>query len=71
MELDERLAEKDAVARCGLLIVDIDRGEVVEWLRFEHTTQELYDVVVMPGVTQPDAIGFRPEGLASAVSVEA
>jgi len=71
LELQELLAAKDAVARCGLLIVDIDTGQSVEWLRFEHTVQELYDVATMAGVVQPEAIGFKADGIANAVSVEA
>ena len=71
LELDERLAAKDAVARCGLLIVNIDSGQSVEWLRFEHTIQELYDVAAMPGVVQPEAISLRPDGgIGDAISVE-
>jgi uncharacterized protein (TIGR03032 family) len=71
LELDERLAAKDAVPRCGLLIVDIDSGNTVEWLRFEHTIEELYDVAAMPGVVQPEAVGFKGEGIAQTVTVEA
>lgn len=71
LELDERLAAKDAVPRCGLLIVDIDTGNAVEWLRFEHTIEELYDVAAMPGVVQPEAVGFKGEGIAQTVAVEA
>lgn len=58
LKLDERLAEKDAAPRCGLLIVDIEKGTIAEWLRFEHTIDELYDVAVLPDVTQAEAIGF-------------
>ena len=54
LALDERLYAKDAVARCGLQIVDIDTGNAVEWLRFEHTIEELYDVAVMSGVRQAE-----------------
>jgi uncharacterized protein (TIGR03032 family) len=71
LELDERLAAKDAVPRCGLLIVDVDSGNTVEWLRFEHTIEELYDVAVMPGVVQPEAVGLKGDGIAQTVSVEA
>lgn len=70
LELDERLAAKDSPARCGLLIVDIDSGQSVEWVRFEHTIEELYDVAVMPGVSQPEAVGFKGDALAQLVSVE-
>jgi uncharacterized protein (TIGR03032 family) len=58
LALDEKLAAKDAAPRSGLLVVDIDTGNVVEWLRFEHTIDELYDVAVLNGVTQAEAVGF-------------
>lgn len=70
LELEERLAAKDAAARCGLLIVDTVNGRTVEWLRFEHTIQELYDVAVLPGVAQAEAIGFRGEEIAKTVTPE-
>ena len=63
LALDERLYAKDAVARCGLQIVDIDTGNSVEWLRFEHTIEELYDVAVMSGVRQAEAVGFRADDI--------
>ena len=63
LALDERLRARDAVARCGLQIVDIDTGHAVEWLRFEHTIDELYDVAVMPGVRQAEAVGFRADDI--------
>ena len=63
LELDERLAAKDAVARCGLQVVDIDTGNTVEWLRFEHTIEELYDVAVLPGVRQAEAVGFLADDI--------
>ena len=63
LALDERLAAKDASPRCGLLVVDIDTGNIVEWLRYEHTIDELYDVAVIPGVRQAEAIGFRADDI--------
>jgi uncharacterized protein (TIGR03032 family) len=71
LALDDRLREKDAAARCGLLIVDIDSGNVVEWLRFEHTIEELYDVAVLPGVRQAEAIGFKADDIQREISVDA
>ena len=70
LELDERLAAKDSPARCGLLIVDIDSGQSVEWVRFEHTIEELYDVATMPGAVQPEAVGFKGDTLGQMISVE-
>ena len=70
LELDDRLAERDAVARCGLLIVDIDSGRAVEWLRFEQVIDELYDVAILPGIAQAEAIGFVGTDLAQGVVPE-
>jgi uncharacterized protein (TIGR03032 family) len=69
LELDERLAGADAVPRCGLLVVDVEAGRAVEWLRFEHTIDELYDVAVLPGVIQAEAIGFHGAEIEQAVTV--
>jgi len=71
LALDERLAAKDAAPRSGLLVVDIDTGAVVEWLRFEHTIDELYDVAVMPGVRQAEAVGFVADDIQRELSFEA
>lgn len=70
LALQETLTSKDTVPRCGLIIVDTRDGRIVEWLRFEHTINELYDVAVLPGVAQPEAIGFVGEDLERHVSPE-
>lgn len=70
LELDERLKSADATARCGLLIVDVETGRSTEWLRFEHTIDELYDVAVLPGVAQAEAVGFRGEDIERVVTAE-
>jgi uncharacterized protein (TIGR03032 family) len=69
LALDQRLAEKDAAARCGLLVVDIDTANHVEWLRFEHTIDELY-LAIVPGVRAAEAIGFKADDIQGEISVE-
>ena len=69
LALDERLYAKDAVARCGLQIVDIDTGNAVEWLRFEHTIEELYDVAILPRVRAAEAIGFKSDDIQREITV--
>ena len=69
LKLGELLAAKDTAPRCGLLLVDTETGRVEEWLRFEHTVDELYDVVAMPGVRQAEAIGFMGPEIEREVSV--
>jgi len=69
LPLAERLTAKDAEPRCGLMVVDLTTGRTVHWLRFEHTIDELYDVAVLPGVRQAEAIGFRDEEIERAVTM--
>lgn len=70
LALDDRLSEKDAVARCGMLIVDIDSGNAVQWVRFEHTIDELYDVAALPRVRAAEAIGFKSDDIQREITVE-
>jgi hypothetical protein len=42
----------------------------VEWLRFEHTIDELYDVAVLPGVRAAEAIGFKSDDVQREITIE-
>ena len=70
LELDEILSAKDAEARCGLIIVDTETGATVSWLRFNHTIEELYDVAVLQGVRQAEAIGFQGDAIERQITIE-
>lgn len=70
LELQDLLKQKDTAPRSGLLVIDIDTGRTVEWLRFEHTIDELYDVAVLQDTCQPEAIGFHGDEIKTAVKVE-
>lgn len=70
LELQDVLKQKDTEPRSGLLVINIDTGQTVEWLRFEHTIYELYDVAVLQGARQPEAIGFMGDQIKTAVRVE-
>ena len=61
LALDETLAAKGAEARCGLHVIDLRTGDAVHWLRLEGMVSELYDVVVLPGVVRPMALGFKTD----------
>ena len=55
--LDEELERRKQRPRLGLFIVDLRTGQIVHWLFIEGNVRELYDVVVLPGVRQPMALG--------------
>ena len=62
LELDERLRLRGAEAQCGLQVIDLRTGTIAHWLRLDGTlVTELYDAVVVPGVRQPMAVGFKTD----------
>ena len=70
LPLDELLQEKDADARCGLMVVDLNTGAIANWVRFEGKITELYDVQILPHVKRPMALGFQTEEIAQLISLE-
>ncbi len=69
LALDETLAARGAEARCGLQVVDLRSGDVVHWVRIEGMVSELYDVVVLPDVTRPMALGFKTDEIERLLTV--
>ena len=61
LDLEENLRQRDALARCGLLVVDLKTFEAPHWLRFSGVVKELYDVGVLPGIIRPMAVGFKTD----------
>ncbi len=61
LPLDDALTQKGAEARAGLMVVDLKSGDTPHWLRIEGVVEELYDVVALPGVRRPSAIGFKTD----------
>jgi len=61
LELDAELAKRDAVAQCGLQVIDLRSGDISHWLKVESTVTEIYDVVALPGTLRPMALGFKTD----------
>ena len=69
LALGDNLAARDAEPRCGLLVIDLKRGDIVHWVRIEGIVEELYDVAVLEGVARPMALGFRSDEIRRVLSV--
>ncbi|MCF4970142.1 TIGR03032 family protein [Nostoc sp. CMAA1605] len=63
LPLEERLTALGKTSQCGLMVIDINTGETVHWLHLDGVVEELFDVVVLPGVRQPQALGFQSESI--------
>jgi uncharacterized protein (TIGR03032 family) len=69
LALDEQLAQRGAEAQCGLQVIDLRSGAVVHWVRVEGMVSELYDVVALPGVRRPMALGFKTDEIQRLLAV--
>ena len=69
LALDDALARRGAEARCGVSVIDLRTGDAVHWVRLSGVVQELYDVVLLPGVTRPSAIGFKADSIRRVITV--
>jgi uncharacterized protein (TIGR03032 family) len=70
LKLDALLEEKGVAARCGILVIDLKSGDIVHWLTLQGVVQELYDVVALPGVARPMAIGFKSDEIRRSLTIE-
>jgi uncharacterized protein (TIGR03032 family) len=58
LPLDETLAGAGTGPKLGLFIVDLRTGAIAEWLIVEGPMHELFDVIALPGVRKPMALGL-------------
>jgi uncharacterized protein (TIGR03032 family) len=69
LELDDRLQSRHVEPRCGVQVIDLRSGDLVHWLRLDGMVEELYDVVVLPGVRRPMALGFKTDEIRRVLNV--
>ena len=68
--LDDHLKSRNAEARCGVQIIDLRTGDIVHWLRMEGVVNELYDVITLPQIRRPMALGFKTDEIRRVLSIE-
>lgn len=57
LALQEALERRGMEARCGVLIVHLASGEIVESIEFTGKIAEMFDVALLPGIRNPMSIG--------------
>ena len=68
LALETRLAADQMTAQCGLAVVDLNTGMVVHALHIDGVVEELFDVVVLPVIRQPRALGFQNDDIDRLIS---
>ena len=57
LPMGQEMQRRGLSPECAVLIIDLDTGETVEWLKLEGSVEELFAVELMPGIKCPMAIG--------------
>jgi uncharacterized protein (TIGR03032 family) len=63
IQITERLRETERT--CGVWVVDIERGRVIAFLKFEEAVQEIFAVSLLRGIRFPDLINDDTELIGS------
>ncbi len=70
LALQDELARRDGEPWCGVCIVDLRSGDLVEWIRLNGAIKELFDIAVIPDTICPMALGVNSPDIQSLISFE-
>ena len=71
MPIADEMEKRNQDPICAVLIIDLARGEIAEWLRLEGDVQELFTVELMPGTKCPMVVGPQTEEFAETITFKA
>lgn len=70
LRLGQRLVDQGVEARCGVQIIDLRTGAIVQWLRFQGVVAELFDVGVLEHTSRPTLLGFKTPEIQQVIALE-
>lgn len=70
LPIEREMNRRFATPMCGVLIVDLGNGDIVEWMKIEGDATELFAVELMPNVVCPMSIGLGTLEFDNAVTFE-
>jgi uncharacterized protein (TIGR03032 family) len=70
LALQDELKKRDGEPWCGICVVDLRSGDLVEWIRLNGAIKELFDVAVIPEARCPMALGVSSPDIQSLISFE-
>lgn len=68
MPIADEMVNRHLDPICAVLVIDMARGEIVEWLRLEGDVQELFTVELIPGIKCPMVVGPTTEEFADTIT---
>ena len=57
------IAEHRDELKCGVWVVDVTAGTVVDFLEFAQDVTEIFDVQILPGIGNPAVVGLKKDAI--------
>ena len=70
LALQDELDRRDGEPWCGICIVDLKHGDIVEWIRLDGAIRELFDIALIPDARCPMALGVSSPDIQNLISFE-
>ncbi len=70
LALDNELQKRDAEPRCGVYVINLASGDIVQWIELSGGVTELFDVQVLPGVRRPMAAGILSDEIHHVITID-
>lgn len=67
--IEGELTARGVTPWSGVLVVDLRTGDILEWIRVEGPTTQLFDVIALPGLACPTIVG--PQDMRTEISFDA
>ena len=67
--MHERLAEKGALARCAVQVINLDTGDIEHEIRFQGEVSELFDIAVIEDVRCAGTVGMNGEEFSTRITL--
>ena len=70
LALENEISRRGGEAWCGVLIIDLRNGDIVQWIKLDGHIGELFDVAILPNVRCPMSIGIGTPEIEHTVTIE-
>ena len=70
LALQDELKKRDGEPWCGVCVVDLRSGDLIEWIKLDGAIKELFDVAVIADTICPMALGVNSPDIQSLVSFD-
>ncbi len=70
LPIEDEIVRRGGEPWCGVHIINLQTGDVVEWIRLDGSIRELFDVIALPGVRCPMAAPLQGPDLSALVTLE-